>query len=169
MPEGFRRVPKGFSALTQFCKTGSGMDRLSHRDLAIPTYNRRTCCHDELQTEEGAMPDVLVATPRGHMPCYLAVPQSQAPFPGVIVLHDVGGMSHDHRNQADWLARAGFHPDAGHSFMNNKQQWWFKLLRFSGIAYNEPAAMDARIRIAEFFRTHLVAGFESPPVAGNAL
>jgi carboxymethylenebutenolidase len=220
------------------------------------------------------------------MSCYLAVPAREAPFPGVVVLHDVGGMSQDHRNQADWLAQAGFlalavdlyywgglvkcvrgiardlmartgpafddieacrawlvaHPgctgrvgvigfcmgggfalmlvsgrgfsaasinyggkmptnvdeflnaacpvigsyggksrfekgvaedleralqralvphdvkeysDAGHSFMNNKQQWWFKLLRFSGIAYNEPAAMDARIRIAKFFRAHL--------------
>ena len=50
------------------------------------------------------MPDVLVATSRGHMHCYLAVPSKEAPFPGVIVLHDVGGMSQDHRNQADWLA-----------------------------------------------------------------
>jgi carboxymethylenebutenolidase len=47
------------------------------------------------------------------------------------------------------------YPEAGHSFMNNKQQWWFKVMRFSGIAFNEPAAMDARLRIAAFFRTHL--------------
>jgi carboxymethylenebutenolidase len=47
------------------------------------------------------------------------------------------------------------YPDAGHSFMNNKQQWWFKVLRFAGIAYNEPAAMDARKRIAAFFHQHL--------------
>ena len=46
------------------------------------------------------------------------------------------------------------YPDAGHSFMNNKEQFWFKVLRFAGIAYNEPAAMDARRRIAAFF-THL--------------
>ena len=25
-----------------------------------------------------------------------------------MVLHDVGGMSQDHRNQAGWLAKAGF-------------------------------------------------------------
>jgi carboxymethylenebutenolidase len=232
------------------------------------------------------MPDVLVATPRGHMPCYLAVPAREAPTPGVIVLHDVGGMSQDHRNQADWLAESGFlalaidlyywggmvrciraiardliaqtgpafddveacrqwlsaypgcagkigligfcmgggfalmlvsgrgfsaasvnyggklpknfddflkaacpvigsygkkspwergvaaeldraleralvphdvkeYPDAGHSFMNDKQEWWFKVMRFAGIAYNEPAAMDARGRIAAFFHNHL--------------
>jgi len=232
------------------------------------------------------MPDVIVQTLRGQMPCYLAVPSRPGPCPGVVVLHDVGGMSQDHRNQADWLAEAGFlalavdlyylggflrciravardlmarsgpafddveacrswltaqpgcsgrigvigfcmgggfalllvsghgfsaasinyggkiptdiddflkaacpvvgsygaqsrweqgaadeleralqralvahdvkeYPEAGHSFMNNKQQWWFKLLRFRGIAYNEPAAMDARRRISAFFQTHL--------------
>jgi len=232
------------------------------------------------------MPDVIVQTLRGQMPCYLAVPSRPGPCPGVVVLHDVGGMSQDHRNQADWLAEAGFlalavdlyylggflrciravardlmarsgpafddveacrswltaqpgcsgrigvigfcmgggfalllvsghgfsaasinyggkiptdiddflkaacpvvgsygaqsrweqgaadeleralqralvahdvkeYPEAGHSFMNNKQQWWFKLLRFRGIAYNEPAAMDARRRISAFFHTHL--------------
>jgi carboxymethylenebutenolidase len=232
------------------------------------------------------MPNVLVDTPRGQMPAYLAEPETAAPVPGVVVLHDVGGMSNDNRNQADWLAEAGFlalapdlyymggmlrclraiardltartgptyddveacrqwlvaqpnctgktgvigfcmgggfalllvsgrgfsaasinyggklppdidaflntacpvigsyggkshfekgvaedleralqraliphdvkeYPDAGHSFMNNKENFWFKVLRFSGIAYNEPAAMDARRRIAAFFHLHL--------------
>lgn len=232
------------------------------------------------------MPDVIVETLRGQMPCYLAVPLNPDPAPGVVVLHDVGGMSQDHRNQADWLADAGFlalavdlyyrggllrcirsiirdltarsgptyddvescrrwlagqrgctgrigvigfcmgggfalllvsgfgfsaasinyggklppdvheflktacpvvgsygaksrweqgvadqleralqhahvahdvkeYPDAGHSFMNNKEQFWFKLLRFTGIAYNESATLDARRRIASFFHSHL--------------
>jgi carboxymethylenebutenolidase len=235
---------------------------------------------------ERLMADVLITTPRGKMRCYLAEPEDARPHAAVIVLHDVGGMSKDHRNQADWLAQAGFlalaidlyymggflrcirsvardliaragpafddvescrtwlagyrdctgkigvigfcmgggfalmlvsdhgfsaasinyggklppdvdaflqapcpvigsyggksrweqgaadeleraltralvphdvkeYPDAGHSFMNNKEQFWFKLLRFTGIAYNEPAAMDARRRIATFFHTHL--------------
>ena len=47
------------------------------------------------------------------------------------------------------------YPDAGHSFMNNNEHFWFKLLRFVGIAYDEPATMDARRRIAAFFHTHL--------------
>lgn len=232
------------------------------------------------------MANVLISTPRGQMQCYFAEPADSKPHPGVIVLHDVGGMSKDHRNQADWLSEAGFsalavdlyylggmlrciravardliarsgpafddveacrlwlayqtsctgkigvigfcmgggfalmlvsghgfsaasinyggklppdvdsflqtacpvvgsyggksrweqgvaeeleraltraliphdvkeYQDAGHSFMNNKEQFWFKLLRFTGIAYNEPAAMDARRRIEAFFHTHL--------------
>ena len=47
------------------------------------------------------------------------------------------------------------HPDPGHSFMNNHQSICFKAQRFAGIAYNEPATLDARRRIAAFFRTHL--------------
>jgi carboxymethylenebutenolidase len=232
------------------------------------------------------MPNVLIPTQRGEMPAYLAAPPSSGRVPGVVVLHDVRGMSQDHRNQADWLAEAGFlavaldlyhrggivlclravirdliarsgaafddieaarawvsaqsgcngrvgvigfcmgggfalmlvsghgfsaasinyggklpddiesflttacpvvgsygandrwnqgvadqlqrslaralvahdvkeYPDAGHSFMNNHQNFVFKLLRFSGIAYNEPATLDARRRIAAFFQTHL--------------
>lgn len=223
------------------------------------------------------------------MRAWLAAPTSATSTPGVIVLHDVGGMSPDHRNQAEWLAEAGFlalavdlyyiggmlrclraivrdltartgptfedvetcrrwladqpgcsgrigvvgfcmgggfalllvsgrgfsaasinyggklppdvdsflstacpvigsygakslfekgvaedleralqraliphdvkeYPEAGHSFMNNNEHFWFKLLRFAGIGYNEAATMDARKRIAAFFHMHLSPG-----------
>ena len=232
------------------------------------------------------MPNVLIPTQRGQMPAYFAVPSSPNPVPGVVVLHDIYGMSQDHRNQSDWLAEAGFlavspdlyykggllfclrsvirdlmahsgpafddveaarnwlltqpncngkagvigfcmgggfvlllvsghgfsaasinyggklpadvddflktacpvigsygalakwekgdadrleqalqralvphdvkeYPDAGHSFMNNHQSFVLKILRFTGIGYNEPATQDARRRIAAFFHTHL--------------
>jgi len=39
--------------------------------------------------------------------------------------------------------------------MNNHHSIFFKALRFAGIAYNEPATLDARRRIAAFFQTHL--------------
>ncbi len=54
------------------------------------------------------MPNVLVPTPRGQMPAWLAIPSNPGPFPGVVVIHDVLGMCQDHRRQADWLAEAGF-------------------------------------------------------------
>jgi carboxymethylenebutenolidase len=241
--------------------------------------------------QEFTMGNVLIPTHRGEMPAYLAAPRSPGRVPGIIVLHDAAGMSHDLRNQADWLAESGFlalapalfhpggfafcfrtlihdllasdgptfsdmaladiesarawlslqpgcnghagvigfcmggafalllasghgfsassvnyggklpadvatflltacpivasygakdrwnqgvadqleraleralvahdvkeYPEAGHSFMNNHQNFFFKLLRFSGIAYNEQATLDARRRIIAFFRTHL--------------
>jgi len=54
------------------------------------------------------MPDVLIPTPRGKMPAWLAAPTSTAPVPGVVVLHDILGMCQDLHNQANWLAEAGF-------------------------------------------------------------
>lgn len=42
------------------------------------------------------------------MDVYTAVPQIPSSLPGVIVIYDALGMSHDARAQADWLAEAGF-------------------------------------------------------------
>jgi carboxymethylenebutenolidase len=53
------------------------------------------------------MTEIHIPVPSA-MPAYVAVPTGDGPWPGVVVLSDVMGMTADLRRQADWLAAAGF-------------------------------------------------------------
>lgn len=54
------------------------------------------------------MAELRIPTLGSEMPAYFAAPTGQGQWPGVVVLHDVLGMSSDLKKQADWLANEGF-------------------------------------------------------------
>lgn len=54
------------------------------------------------------MPDITIPAGSGDLPAYLAEPSASGPHPGVVVIHDIAGMTADLRRQADWLAAEGF-------------------------------------------------------------
>jgi carboxymethylenebutenolidase len=57
---------------------------------------------------EASMPDVSVVTPHHTLNAYLSLPQGTGRHPGVVVIHDIFGMSADLRRNTDWLAASGY-------------------------------------------------------------
>lgn len=65
------------------------------------------------------MTDTTFPTRTGDLPGYLAVPDGPGPWPGVVVIHDVGGLTDDIRRHADRLATAGFLAAAPNLYRGN--------------------------------------------------
>lgn len=49
-----------------------------------------------------------VATPHRMLGLHVSVPEGTGPWPGVVVIHDAGGMTAETVRQCDWLASEGF-------------------------------------------------------------
>ena len=54
------------------------------------------------------MSNVTFPASNGELRAYLARPDGSGPWPGVIVIHDILGMTRDLRDHADWFASQGF-------------------------------------------------------------
>jgi carboxymethylenebutenolidase len=54
------------------------------------------------------MTDLTIPSPHGQLPIVVARPPGDGPWPGVVVIHDAGGMSKDTRRQAEWLGSEGY-------------------------------------------------------------
>jgi carboxymethylenebutenolidase len=54
------------------------------------------------------MGDVRIPVNSGDLPVFISIPEQATSWPGVVVLHDLGGLKEDLRNQSRWLAQAGF-------------------------------------------------------------
>ncbi len=54
------------------------------------------------------MTEVSISTPHHQLKSYLATPEGEGPWPGVIVLHDIFGLTDVTRGHSDWLAKEGY-------------------------------------------------------------
>lgn len=54
------------------------------------------------------MTNIVFPTPQGGLPAYLAAPEGNGPWPGVVVIHDILGLTMDYKRIADRFAARGY-------------------------------------------------------------
>jgi carboxymethylenebutenolidase len=107
--------------------------RIGGCKLVIHSVRRTSAAND------APMAEITIATPHGLMPTYVARPSGVEPRPGVVVIHDAGGLRKDTRRQADWLADNGYLAAAPHLF------YWGGTIRCLIAVFREVSAGRGRL------------------------
>jgi len=98
------------------------------------------------------MTTLQLTGPHGSLEVYEARPVGPGPFPGVIVIHDVFGLTNDLRRQCDWLAAEGFLALGPNLFSRGSTVSCLKTI-FMNLKHRRGDNFDD----IEFVRGHLVA------------
>lgn len=54
------------------------------------------------------MPEAIIKTAHRPLNKYFATPAGEGPWPGMIIIHDIFGMTPDLRRHVDWAAASGY-------------------------------------------------------------
>ena len=97
------------------------------------------------------MPETELPAPNGALPGYLATPSGEGPWPAVVVLHEVFGLTDDIRRITDRFATAGYLAFAPALFQRGLKPVCIAQA-FRSLATGSGSAVDDIVAAAEFLR-----------------